>query len=305
VNCRCCRWATCRRSNRVRRPGQAAIDWSDSLLLAVWKGNGQDRTETFQVWNITTAERRTLPVEGINPRISPDGRSLAFYREKARFSTILLWEIGGAERELAAFPGEIVDLLWSSDGSLLYVQHGASVLSPGLSVVPAAGGPMRQLLPDSDDVRGPCLSPDGKTLAFCGQGSGSPRSGLQFWDLESNQTRQVLARPIGADWLHSMIWSLDGSSLLVGYHTGSDNEDSHIDTLSIRDLSRRRLLDIPGFAPRTLVWARSGSALAVYGDNNMRESHVWIVDPKSGISTEMPTGGIRVDTIDAQPIRPR
>ena len=86
-----------------------------------WNGTKQDNWDVY-VTLVGSSDVRRLtsdPAEDARPTWSPDGRQIAFVRQRGDDSTIhLVSPLGGAERRVGDFRGaESVD--WSPDGKWL------------------------------------------------------------------------------------------------------------------------------------------------------------------------------------------
>ena len=100
------------------------------------------------------------------PRISPDGKLIAFYSERNGNSDIYVMDINGAnERRITADAALDAFMNWSPDGSKLVFCSERSG-NRDIWVQPLAGGPALQLTtsPQADDD--PVFSPDGSMIAF-------------------------------------------------------------------------------------------------------------------------------------------
>jgi len=121
----------------------------------------------------------------IGPRLSPDGRQIAFFSEKDRFAIELFLadaNTGHIERKLIASATdphfdslEFLDSAgaWSPDGrtlALTAVRSGR----PVLALLDPSNGHVRREVPLTglDDAINPSFSPDGKTVVFSGNSGG-------------------------------------------------------------------------------------------------------------------------------------
>jgi Tol biopolymer transport system component len=99
---------------------------------------------------------------------------------------------------------------WSPDEQQIAFSGQLPGESYTVYVVPAAGGPPRQVLaPGSDWLRDPCWSPDGKKLVFERYSPVSGKARLQQVDFVTHQTSSLP----GGDNAGSPRWSPDGRYL--------------------------------------------------------------------------------------------
>jgi len=142
----------------------------------------------------------------IGPRVSPDGRHVAFFSEKDRFSVDLYLastETGRIERKLvesATDPHfDSLQFLnsagaWRPDGRqfvVTAVRRGRPVLA---FVDPANGRVMRELvLKELDDAMNPAWAPDGRSLVVSGNRGGL--TDLHRVDLTTGQTTALMSDP--------------------------------------------------------------------------------------------------------------
>ncbi|HEV8267354.1 MAG TPA: hypothetical protein VGR00_03940, partial [Thermoanaerobaculia bacterium] len=160
--------------------------------------------------------------EMATPRLSPDGKSLAFGSRKGGI-TLNTWvmDVGSGkskaltfDRELFAYP------CWSPDGKLLAaeVKRGDDV---HVAVVPVAGGQPEQLTSDTGLSWAFSFSPDGDKIAFAGYRRG-------FWNVwwVSRQTREQ-KRLTSFEKLNAFVrypsWSRAGDQIVFEYAETTGN----------------------------------------------------------------------------------
>ena len=124
---------------------------------------------------LLTIDEAVALKEATDPRVSPDGRLVAFCvgevskaKEHAE-GTIYLAAADGATppRPFTQGPGLDAAPRWSPDGEqLAFVSDRAKRGRPSLYVIPAAGGEARRLVTQRGEVAHPAWSPDGTRIAF-------------------------------------------------------------------------------------------------------------------------------------------
>lgn len=110
----------------------------------------------------------------LDPRISPDGRRVAY--TSTRSGTYELWVSaadGGSPLRLTSFQGGFVGApRWSPDGrTLLFVARPSG--QADLYRVDAAGGPVRRVTSEPEDELAPAWSADGSAIYFASRRSGA------------------------------------------------------------------------------------------------------------------------------------
>ena len=165
-------------------PDQLNADWHHSIQQAAQAGLANQPSLSSDVRRLisrTSGGGRY----NIGPRISPDGRSLAFFSERDRFSIDLYLadtQTGRIERKLVGSATDPhFDSLqflnsagaWSPDGrelAITAVRGGASVLA---TIDPKTGHTLREIdLPGLDDAINPSFAPDGRSVVLSGNHGG-------------------------------------------------------------------------------------------------------------------------------------
>ena len=213
-----------------------ALSPDGSQVAFAWNGEKQDN---FDIYLMTLpsgpAVRMTDdPAADTSPVWSPDGRTLAFLRQRSdeRFELMLLPAIGGPEHKLAETreqpwfsPRRPGALAWSPDGRWIAASHREpGELSESIYLFSLTGEKRRLTEPipgfRSDNM--PSFSPDGRTIAFC-RLPGGFHSEIYVLSLDANFKPVGQARRLTGDkrWSAQPAWSADGRRIL--YVFGDDS----------------------------------------------------------------------------------
>jgi Tol biopolymer transport system component/DNA-binding winged helix-turn-helix (wHTH) protein len=141
-------------------------------IAFTWRPADSDNDDVYvlRIRDLHATRLTSDPGLDKSPAWSPDGRQIAFIRRKGSAGEILLISpTGGPERKVVDTAGTLV--AWSADSqALAFIDRAAEEDVHSIFLVPAAGGPRRQLtFPAAEKTHGdssPAISPDGRTLAF-------------------------------------------------------------------------------------------------------------------------------------------
>jgi WD40 repeat protein/tRNA A-37 threonylcarbamoyl transferase component Bud32 len=173
------------------------------------------RKGKFFLWDLSTEERKRIPVEG--PRgpfsvavVSPDGKQVAAALEGG---TVLVWPLSGSGEKpvrLSGHRGPVNGLCFSADGKLLAsAGEDASVrvwdLDTGMMQVRLDG--------HTEPVRSVAFAPNGKTLT-----SGGDDEAIQVWDLATAKPKLTLDGH--RNGVTALVFVQNGKVLVSG---GNDN----------------------------------------------------------------------------------
>jgi serine/threonine protein kinase len=214
-----------------------------------WKDTVQDTSDIY-VTLVGSSDVRRLtsdPLRDVNPVWAPDGRQIAFLRERPDGSSIqLVSAVGGADRKLSDFKGAD-SLAWSPDGQWLATGRSEGTAQErGIYFVPADGGATRRLVGSSSPTvvdSHPAFSPDGRRLAYV-----------------SCSYSEVFRTAMG----------------------GCDVSLIELNAAATAVLERRQLTQQRSVLVSSLAWTRDGTALIYSRFTQPWLSHLWRVGADSG-----------------------
>jgi hypothetical protein len=239
-------------------PDKLTADWHGAILQSVHELIERDSAIASRP-RLVVAEGKGGGRMNVGPRVSPDGRKVAFFSERDRFSVELFLadvDTGKVERKLlktATDPHfDSLQFLssagaWSPDGTQLAiaaVQGG----KPVVAILDVATGRVRrevQLAP-LDDVLNPAFAPDGRSLVVSGNVGGL--IDLYRVPLAGGPLERLTTDPY-ADL--EPVFTPDGRSIVfVTERFGTDLtslEPSRLQ-LALLNIEARRVRPIPAFA---------------------------------------------------------
>jgi Tol biopolymer transport system component len=153
-----------------------AISRDGRQVAFSWNGEKEDNFDIYvKLVDVGTPLRLTSnPAADSAPAWSPDGRFVAFVRDRPEAGYYIVPALGGAERKILSIPiipSETPDLTvqWSPDGKSLIVPD-TSATPPKLVLISVEDGKFIQTLtsPPSTSYGDylPAVAPDGRSLAF-------------------------------------------------------------------------------------------------------------------------------------------
>jgi imidazolonepropionase-like amidohydrolase/Tol biopolymer transport system component len=215
------------------------------------------------------------PGRTIQPRVSPDGRWLAYITSGEPYNGLRLRDLTTAEDRWLASPidkrrSEYERYVFTHDSKALLlgyggklhridVQTGADVVIPFTANVHAELGPFvyHQYRVTNDSlavryIRSPVLSPDGKTLVF------TALQRLYMMALPHGTPKPLL--PDAEHGRFQPAYSPNGK--WIAYVTWSDKEGGHVWRIATAGGRPQRLTTVPGYYQRP-AWSPDGATLAI------------------------------------------
>ncbi|MBM3812249.1 MAG: hypothetical protein FJW20_11530 [Acidimicrobiia bacterium] len=215
----------------------------------------------------------------IFPSISPDGNLVAYLDgvEGAGQLTLTVRPVEpGRAIALTDRPVPAQRPAWSPDGkTLAFARAGAAVR--GIYVVPALGGPERQILKTDMAVAGLDWSPDGKALAVS-LGDRNHADAIWLVDPETREQRLLTHPPAGSLGDSAPVFSPDGRQLAFIRRFGVASSDIFLILLSGGEPRR---LTKETHALFGVSWTRDGRSL-VFSSRRSMPPRLWRIPAAGG-----------------------
>ncbi len=221
------------------------------------------------------ARRDRLTIEQIvacdsprEPRLSPDGRRVAYTAEAGGARQVFLLDVrSGATRQLTASEKAVTDPQWAPDGA-----HLAFVRDDAIWLIGADGSRPTVVTDHPAGSRTPRWAPDGRQIAFVSRRRGWSQVWLQDAPLPRRgrpSARPVPAEPraltpAGVD-IDDLVWSPDGTRLAL---TAQRQPDLLTNQVTILDLVSSEERTVAGAAEWATGarWLPDGNGLLFVGD---------------------------------------
>lgn len=206
----------------------------------------------------------------VSPRYSPDGRKIAYLRDRdgdENFDILVISARGGEPRELAPSPGSSDRFIqWSPQGDRILFESTRSGKSD-IWVVPSSGREPLRLTDHENVYKAPQWSPDGRWIAFTGNKSDAPNN-LDIFLIPANGGEEKRLISISKGSLdRAPSWSPDGREIaFISDYLGKDDiglyslESGEISWISHPEWEVVSPGPIPG--DKALDWSPDGSKLA-------------------------------------------
>ncbi|MGA8892148.1 MAG: hypothetical protein WB493_11300, partial [Anaeromyxobacteraceae bacterium] len=223
-----------------------------------------------------------IPSDALRVAPSPDGRTLAVLRPQDGLVHLWLLDRTGENlRPLLAGAATVGGVSWSPDGTRLAVEVSTLDVTADVWVVNADGSGTTDLTPDPAPGvwydRAPAWSPDGASIAFSSNRSGTTR--LWVMGADGSAPRQVLPTSLAAAE-HLPAWSTDGATLAFVTETA---EGAGIGVVR-PDGTGHRLFPAP-FDAADPAWLPDGRI--AFADRRTADLEVHLLDPVTGATSNL------------------
>jgi len=237
-----------------------------TTVAFVMNANGTNSIATMRI----DGQGRQVLGLGTEPAISPDGREIAFVRDK---DVYVMGTDGSGVRRLTTSPYVDESPQWSPDGStIVYANLQKTTGNSGFThssvimTIPSAGGSPTQISRNPDTDGEPSYSPDGSQIVF--------RRGFDIWVMNADGTgAHRIAQNTGGT-ADAPRWSPDGTKIAFTDYSGVwrayiplgvKNGDWPIEFVRVVDVATGRVSSVDHLAMATFwnapQWLPSGDAL--------------------------------------------
>ena len=234
---------------------------SGQIAYATRSNEGAGKT-VYQVKLLDVKDGTTRVATSANhivmsPRLSPDGRKIAFSRFEGSDSDIIILTLAtGEEQRIASKPHLNGAAAWSPDGTRIAYANSAGGKTD-IYIINLQNGKTEQLTDATSINTEPAWAPDGQSIAFTSDRNGRPQIFVER--LVDRSVNAVSAEDLLA---YSPKYSLDGKSLVF---SGRNKEGYKIYLVGLADDSISSIspgpMDMnPDFSPdgQYLVYSSSG-----------------------------------------------
>jgi TolB protein len=201
--------------------------------------------------------------KGRDAVLSPDGRSVAFVRDKQDRSTLYVAASDGANARALLrigtpdLPLGLQHPVWSNDAKSLFIAdydpYGGAARVHRIAVADGADEILAHSSVDTlfDEL---ALSPSGDELAFAT--GPMPPAELEILDLHTNERRRVPTP--SASWFSRIAWAPGGDRIAYSLAPDSDEENRNDLYIADADGSHRELVSPPGVPVGAWAWRPRG-----------------------------------------------
>jgi dipeptidyl aminopeptidase/acylaminoacyl peptidase len=225
------------------------------------------------VWNRDEGARPVAPgfADVRTPGWSPDGTWLSFLSAgpsgDAAGGNTYLWVLPQFSDEpirVGDAAGGVIDYEWAPDGSILALTQSATDEAREFWKIEVPGGELEHIWAGDPGIREMAVSPDGGSIAFSTNGSGSPDDFLNYdlWilEVEPKRARRLTSR---AGPEVAPVWSPDGDAIVFRAPQDSRYPQSQRE-LFIVATANGRLGNLSEAFDRSVIdhrWPRNGDLL--------------------------------------------
>ncbi|MGH9596314.1 MAG: hypothetical protein ACRD3K_05905, partial [Edaphobacter sp.] len=244
-------------------------DWSakgDLVAIQSYAGG------TFHIWTILPDGTRRKQItsghgDDREPRISPDGTTVAFASDRAFKGSYDIWTVTlatGALKQITSSEADEFEPAWSPDGTAIAFVSGTGVIGKSIESIDLASGKQQTIVsidPALGRVEAPSFSPDGTQISYIRYtASGAILSAAQFIvtstagngkDIYVGKGQDTF--PFPAMWLSNteLLYTGNGHLLHVDLTTKIEKPISFTATIkSIRPQYPRKVYDFDSTAAR-------------------------------------------------------
>jgi Tol biopolymer transport system component len=229
---------------------------------------------TFHIWTILpdgTGKKQITTGHGDDrePRISPDGMTIAFASDRAFKGSYDIWTVNiatGALKQITSSDADEFEPTWSLDGKSLAFVSGAGIAGKSIESIDLASGKQHTIVsvdPATGRVEAPSFSPDGTLLSYIRYtGSGMVVSTARFMVVSRAGDHRTMftgegqdAFPFPAIWLSNsaLLYTGDGHIFHVDLAAKSESQIPFIATIkSIRPEYSHKIYDFDLTATRAV-----------------------------------------------------
>ncbi len=227
---------------------------------------------TFHIWTILPDGTRRKQItsghgDDREPRVSPDGKTIAFASDRAFKGSYDIWTVNiatGALKQITSSDDDEFEPTWSPDGTSLAFVSGAGIVGKSIELIDLASRKQHTIVsvdPSTGRVEAPSFSPDGTKLSYIRYtGSGMFVSTAKFMVAAAVGDHKVLytgkgqdAFPFPATWLSNteLLYTGDGHLYHVDLAAKSESPISFTATIkSIRPQYSHKVYDFDSTAAR-------------------------------------------------------
>jgi dipeptidyl aminopeptidase/acylaminoacyl peptidase len=257
--------------------GTAGANGGPAPAAPAPRRRGRPPGRTARPTTPAVARRDRLTIEQIvavesprEPRLSPDGRRVAYTAEAAGARQVFVLDLrSGQARQLTASEHPVSDPQWSPDGSWL-----AFVREKAIWIAGVDGTRPTVVVDHPAGQRAPRWAPDGRRIAFVSRRRGwsqvwlidapLPRRGRPPARAASPEPRALT--PVGLD-VEDLAWSPDGSRIAVVAHRDPDLTSMQVTVVEVAS-GEERIIGGAGAWETSPRWLPDGSGLLVVSDRD-------------------------------------